>query len=834
MSLFRNNLYVFLITVTMSVAAAAQDTNPVDRRVSNPIDDSGIKTSTSGAVGAKQGKRVRGGAFEQEGGDGEVVVYSETQSVTGEDGKRVVLHAGSVDVRYGAYRLQADRVTIYEIDARVVAEGNVIFDQGLDQRITAERGEWNYKTKLGKFFKSTGYTNQTNDGSVVFFTAESVERISETEVLVSNGMFTACEDLVPKWSFSADEARISVDDRIRLKNAKFKVLDRALLSLPYVSLPIKKNDRASGFLTPSFGYSGKKGARLSGAYYKTLGDSADLTFRGDIFSARGIGLGVEGRTKANESSFLNFGFYFVKDRIFGVKADSANPDQGGSAFHAEGVQYFSNGFTAAVDVKLTSSLAFRQAFSEGIQQIISPIEVSQGFASKSWGAYTLNVLAKSQVVSIPNVRIKTRNLPSFHFERRPSDSPTLRNIYFGIRGSIEGVSRREVVDNLAAYRLRTGSDPIVSPAIGQRVDLFPEVTIPIPFRLFKISGTLGGRVTYYSNSFNDMRRVIEKDVTRKYVTAELDLRPVALARNFYGRDGAFRVRHTIEPYITYRRISGINNFDRIIRFDELDTRTDTNEIEFGLTNRFFTRKSAVSGTLSSVKSEKAGQADEKDSVQPYELLTVTVRGKYFIDPRFGGALVPGRRNQIAPLTSLSFYTAGGIPRRFSPLALEVNFKPRNFLFVDARTDWGVNGDGMRAASATLGLTQKYIKLFQTFFYTKAVKVAPAYAAFASAGGREAGTLRGSQWSPSVLLGNRERGPFGGASLFFDFQNRRSLNERPLISSLYTAGYAYDCCSLAVQYYTFNVGVRRENRYVFSFRLSGIGSVGTEQYGPGLR
>ena len=57
---------------------------------------------------------------------------------------------------------------------------------------------------------------------------------------------------------------------------------------------------------------------------------------------------------------------------------------------------------------------------------------------------------------------------------------------------------------------------------------------------------------------------------------------------------------------------------------------------------------------------------------------------------------------------------------------------------------------------------------------------------------------------------------------------------PLISSLYTLGYAYDCCALAVQFYTFNVGVRNENRFVFSFRLNGIGSFGTEQYGQGLR
>jgi hypothetical protein len=38
----------------------------------------------------------------------------------------------------------------------------------------------------------------------------------------------------------------------------------------------------------------------------------------------------------------------------------------------------------------------------------------------------------------------------------------------------------------------------------------------------------------------------------------------------------------------------------------------------------------------------------------------------------------------------------------------------------------------------------------------------------------------------------------------------------------------------MQYYTYDVGIRRENRAVFSFRLNGIGTFGTQQFGQGLR
>ena len=48
------------------------------------------------------------------------------------------------------------------------------------------------------------------------------------------------------------------------------------------------------------------------------------------------------------------------------------------------------------------------------------------------------------------------------------------------------------------------------------------------------------------------------------------------------------------------------------------------------------------------------------------------------------------------------------------------------------------------------------------------------------------------------------------------------------------GRAWDCCAVTAQYFTFNVGLRHENRFVFSFRLNGIGTFGTEQIGQRFR
>ena len=131
--------------------------------------------------------------------------------------------------------------------------------------------------------------------------------------------------------------------------------------------------------------------------------------------------------------------------------------------------------------------------------------------------------------------------------------------------------------------------------------------------------------------------------------------------------------------MTYRLVRGIDNFNKIIRFDYVDTATNTNEIEFGVTNRFYTRKYGEAVTSesqkrlagirrrttstpyeetpksplrpedawrsSSVRTAPDGVAIAESvdpnakngtlSIQPYEVFTVTVRGKYFFDEMFG-------------------------------------------------------------------------------------------------------------------------------------------------------------------------------------------------------
>ena len=141
----------------------------------------------------------------------------------------------------------------------------------------------------------------------------------------------------------------------------------------------------------------------------------------------------------------------------------------------------------------------------------------------------------------------------------------------------------------------------------------------------------------------------KRSVNRSDLEASFELRPPALVRDFkapaleriFGSD----VRHTIEPELQYRFVAGVNNFSSIPRFDTTDIESDTNELEYSVTQRLFFKhlhpKPCSSGDLPPpingiinvppTYTECGGDTNE--------WITWKLAAKYFFDPYFGGAAV---------------------------------------------------------------------------------------------------------------------------------------------------------------------------------------------------
>ena len=72
--------------------------------------------------------------------------------------------------------------------------------------------------------------------------------------------------------------------------------------LPALFYPIQKDDRATGFLMPTYGTSTYRGITLSNAFFWAINRSQDATFIDDWFSKRGNGVGAEYRYVAAPGS----------------------------------------------------------------------------------------------------------------------------------------------------------------------------------------------------------------------------------------------------------------------------------------------------------------------------------------------------------------------------------------------------------------------------------------------------------------------------------------------------------------------------------------------------
>jgi LPS-assembly protein len=803
-------LLILAAIIPASTIIHAQQPDRTERKVDNPIGEAEEEARSRRNV-LPSGLRItpRSGSARSAV---DLDILADRQEGQGD----VVIYSGKVEARYEDILMFADRVIFNTATSDLTAEGEVYFSQQ-GQTLVGERLELNLKTRRGALFETTGFTDRTPDGTRLVIDAVRADKTGADTFELEDAVITACQERVPKWSFTARRARVRVDQRATVYNAFLRIKKVPIIYLPYASIPITKRDRASGFLLPSSGSSNIKGRTLHVAWFQTLGRSADILVRTDLYSRRGVGAGFDFRARPDDRSRIAFGSFLVFDRLFGPKRDAFGndlPDQGGSSFYADTVQYFKNGFVAVADVNVTSNFAFRQVFAENIQQAISPEERSLVYVNRNWRSFTFNAAFGEQSAFVTIERngvlgagtVKTRKLPSFEISQRSSRISESFGAYFSFDAAVDGVRRTESVGEELSFK---------SPSIVQRFDLGPKITLPFKsFGGFSLTPSLGVRTTFYSDSLDPVQRVVTgRDLWRNYADFTVDMRPPALARIFRNGDGSPKFKHVIEPFAAYRRIAGIDEFDRTLRVDERDVIAETNEIEYGVTNRFFVPRAMADGA----------------TPQAHELLEVTLTQKYFFDPDFGGALREGIRNQFFPLNALSGFSFLSERRHASPLNLRARYRPNPLVFADFRVNYDTRYNSLRDLIFGGGYIHGILSVSSSWYYTRLINIDESRF--------DPTTLPGNQMDLSVFAGNPARGPYGGFTLIYDLRDQTFAGiarNRSLINLTTTAGWAWDCCSLQVQNITYKVGFRNENRVLFAFTLKGIGTFGTQNIGQRRR
>jgi LPS-assembly protein len=819
-------LALILLTLSQpSLAQQPENIEKIEKKVENPI---GAAEEEKRAL-----RRTQKISIVAQVEPGQSSEYAISRTDKKEKVGDVVILTGNVQVTYGDTLIIADRITFHDITKDLIAVGNVLFEQQ-GQRIVADRIELNTETKRGTIQVSTQFTNRTPDGTLLIIDARNTFKTGEDTYNFENVKLTACQEEVPKWTFTAKRAKIRVDHQAKIYNALFRIKNIPIFYLPYASVPLTKKDRSSGFLLPSWGSSSNNGRTLHLGYYQTLGRSADLLIRPDIFTNRGLGLGFDFRARLNENSSINMGSFAVIDRLWG----GPGPNQGGSSFYADAVHHFKNGFVAVADVNITSSFDFRQIFSENILTAISPEERTIFYLNKNWRSFSFNAFFGEQSSYIYNQNadldttkncllvactgreeiVKVRQLPSFEFNQRSTKISESLPFYFSFESAFEGVRRSESAGAISIFK---------TPTMVERLDFLPRLTIALPsFKGFTLTPTIGMRSTFYSDSLDPVQnQVVGQNLFRKYGEVDLELRMPALAKVFRHGNGTPWFKHIIEPFVEYRLISGVDDFGRTLRIDERDLIAGTNEITYGVSNSILIRRAGENGA----------------SPQPHELLNITLAQKYYFDPTFGGALQDGVRNQFFPINTLSGFSYGGIMRNISPVNLRARLRPTNTLWADVRLNYDTQFHAIRDFIVGAGVTRGIFSFGQSWYFSRQLELEqlnnpaaqPLYYPYPVNYPYDPSSFPGNQVDFNAMVGNIARGPYGGVGLQYDLRDRffNGLpRERTFINLTASGGWAWDCCSFNVQRITYNAGIRNESRVIFAFTLKGIGSIGTDAVG----
>jgi LPS-assembly protein len=733
---------------------------------------------------------------------------AKTQSRKGD----VTIADGDVDIRYGDSRLRADHVEYNSKTNEATATGHVQLDY-LNEHLEADEARYNVSTGHGLFHDVRGSVKIERrpnpalllSDNPLYFEAREVERFPGDVYLIHRAWITICDPQHPKWQFFATNARIRLDKTVALVNANFRVFRVPLIWLPYASAPAGRKVRASGVLIPDVGQSSRKGFIIGDAFYLAPNPWMDATLGLQYMSRRGVLERGSFRAKPFENTSMEYTYFGVDDRGL-LNASGTRSPQGGEQQRLEIQSLLPGGWRFVTDYNHLSSLTFRLAFADSYGEAINSEVRTSIFLTKNFQGFSMNfaglddksfltlpVAATQTTPAVPATSVTLRNLPEARFgsvEQAPWRSAP---IYFGF-DSFAGVVYR-------SDQINTTSNFV------DRYELAPRVTVPLHLGYWLgVTTSAAFRTTSYGDSLDSTGKVSAASIKRNTGEFTVEIRPPTLERFFdhtsLKKDKTrHRYKHTIEPAVTYRYVTGVNRFADFVHFDSDATLTNTSEVEYGLTQRLF---------------RKDGDG------QPQELISWRIVQKHYFDPTFGGAIVDGQRNVFQALDSITPFAFAFGPRNWSPIVSDFKITPGGPYDLEEILQY----DPKLQRLVTIGTLLK-VKPYREFFATVSYfrlnenpvssdLPVPPPSGFKPFEQRDSNQIRGL-----LGYGSETRKGFNLITgVGFDFENKTLQNQIVQLS------YNGNCCGLAIEYRRINLGqVRAENQFRIAFIIANIGTFG---------
>jgi LPS-assembly protein len=712
---------------------------------------------------------------------GELRVRAETQEQLG---KGHWAWRGTVDLRMGDVRLQADKADVYEepqpdgsVKRRLVAEGNVVFIRG-GERLSADRVEMD-ETGRGFFENAVGYVEPG-----VFIEGRRIERLDDKTYRVEDGKFTSCSQPNPRWGFTARTARIEVDDKLVAKNALFEVKGVPILYTPYLYYPIRRDHRSTGFLFPHFGYSSTRGFEVGTAFFWAMSRSVDQTFYADSYSRVGHGFGHELRYAEQSPSRGSFRTYVFQVSPQDLVVDPATGEYvGGRPASTEwdinwnALQVLPGHVRATVNVRKFSDILFNQRYQDAFNIASSRTERWSGSLEKDLKLAVLSAYADTTntYFGTDYQRVNGR-LPGLSLRRFPRQ--------IGLGGIVFGL-------DATANRIQYGDQTKVDN--WSRYDVAPTLSRPFAVSFLEINPSAGYRYTHYGSSYgvteDGTNAVVGPPLDRSFFETQVEMRGPTFSRVFDtpGFGYSDRFKHTIGPEVSWMYRTRVDDYSSIPKFDGNDYFLGTNQIAYSLVQRFYAKRRGPTG-----------------KALPYEFFSWRLMQTYYVQIAEG-------QNNFDPNYSSSAFGPGAKPEHLSPLMSRMRFRPTPAWSFDFNVEYDVNFNQFRRESAAANIRQPRFQL--TGAWTRSVRLAEDPAQ------RTVGThtVRGN-----ALVEVLPRRLTLEGSADYDLVNDMLWQMRGQLR------YSVQCCGFSIENIRYNWNGRDEVQWRFRLELANIGSMGSFQ------
>ncbi|HEX4311364.1 MAG TPA: LPS assembly protein LptD [Acidobacteriaceae bacterium] len=756
-----------------------------------------------------------------------VKLVANTQSRQGLKSSNLYTLDGDVVVYYRNYIVHADHATYDDGSGQIEAQGHLMIDGGPDnEHFEADRGTINAGTDTGDFFDVVGTlgVERSPRGRMVFtapnpfaVTGREVLQLGQGHYKVIHGTMTSCRLPRPDWRILSNMMELN-HGVAKTNNGFFEIFDVPVMYMPFLTHAVDVQ-RQSGILMPYFGNNTTKGMVVGEGFYLTLGRSADLTVATQYWSKRGFAPNGVFRYRGLGEDFATIRFHSLLDHGM-LEPNGTRINQGGVDIAADGRFDFSPHTTGVADMEYLSSYVYRLVFEEDYAIAINSEVKSQAFVTHEdhdfWASMRINRYQDFQSSSVVGDEVRILHLPEIDVEsadRRLGGEQSASPVWWGFTGSAGALSRFDYPS------FRTSAEV-------PRVDFYPRISMPLHFDGWTFRPNAAFRGTWYGKSqfpadLDQIPVLRSAGTTRSDMEVGFELRPPALERDF---DAPWLVhlfsgdlRHTVEPELQYRYVTGINNFRQILRFDDKDVVSNTNELEYRLTQRLFLRHVHPHPCTG----DEALGPDSMCGGGTRDWITWRVAQKYYFEPDFDHAITRGTANPLdttLDFTGIDFLTEA---RHNTPVISRLRMRTTTATDVEWDLDYDAKEGKITSSNIFAGYQHGLYRFqFGDSYVNVPLGTTPLTTAKTPPASPNVPNPYNQIHLAAIYGAANKLGPSFGLNTAYD------LVHQQLQYGAAQVQYNLNCCGIDFQYRRFSLGsIRDDSEYMGSINFAGFTNVG---------